>query len=140
TGRLLLTTQDYVGPRFGPDDTLIGPSSKGGKIRLFRLAPGHELRVLRRPGGPPGEPNLNPMIGDAGVLAAWSREPKVADPGPSHLTFFDLARGEELATVAYPPRHGAAAVGFHRSRGWLIAVYEQGVKVDLELWPSRADP
>src|SRR5262249_34970160 len=72
TGRLLLTAQDSVGPRFGPDGTLIGPSSKGGKIRLFRVAPGHELRVLRRPGGPPGEITSHPRIDDAGVLAAWS--------------------------------------------------------------------
>src|SRR5262249_31523638 len=94
-GRLLLTAPDNVGPRFSPDGALIGPSSKGGKIRLFRVASGHELRVLRRPGGPPGESTSCPMIGDAGVLAAWS---------PNHLTFFDLAKGEELAAVAYPRR------------------------------------
>jgi WD40 repeat protein len=131
TGRLLLTAQDHVGLRFSPDGTLIGPSIKGGKIRLFRVAPGHELRAVRRPGGPPGELTSNPMIGDGGILAASS---------PNRLTFFDLARGEELAAVAYPPEHGAAAVGFHRSRGWLIGVVEAGVKWDIELWPSRADP
>src|SRR5262249_5753011 len=115
TGRLLLTAQDNVGPRFSPDGTLIGPGSKGGKIRLFRVASGHELRVLRRPGAPPGESTFYPMIGDAGVLAAWS---------PNHLTFFDLTRGEELAAVAYPPRIDASAVGFHKSRGWLISFGE----------------
>jgi WD40 repeat protein len=131
TGRLLLTAQGYVGQRFSPDGTLIGPSIKGGKIRLFRVAPGHELRVLRRPGGRPGERTTHPMVDDAGVVAAWSR---------NRLYFCDLARGEELATVACPWGHGARAVEFHKSRGWLIAVPEAGGKVDLELWPSRADP
>src|SRR5262249_33096133 len=138
TGRLLLTAQDYVGPRFSPDGTLIGPAIKGGKVRLFRVAPGHELRVLRRPGGPPEEQTSHPVIGDVGVLAAWSQEPEVAGRGTSHLYFFDLARGEELAAVAYPPGHGAVAVGFHKSRGWLVGVVEAGVKWDIELWPSRA--
>jgi WD40 repeat protein len=140
TGRLLLTAQDHVGQRFSPDGTLIGPSNKGGKLRLFQVAPGHELRVLRRPGGPPGEHTSRPMIGGAGVLAAWSQEPEVADRGPSYLYFFDLARGEELAAVANPPGRGALAVGFHRSRGWLIGVTVAGGKADIGLWPSRADP
>src|SRR5262249_8794641 len=94
TGRLLLTSQDQLGCRFNLDDTLIGPGIKGGKLSLSRVALGQELRALRRPAGLPGEPILHPVIGDRRVLAVHT---------PNRLNFFDLASGNELASISRPP-------------------------------------
>src|SRR5262249_6008378 len=48
TGRHLLTVPDSYGSRFSQDGQLLGWSWEGTRVRLWRLAAGHELRVLRR--------------------------------------------------------------------------------------------
>jgi eukaryotic-like serine/threonine-protein kinase len=142
-GRTLLTMPD-VGLQFSSDDRLFGPESSGNKIRLWRLAGGRELRVLR-PGNAGSLDNIvSPVVhADGRTLAAAARQ---------HLCFFDLASGEELASVRLPLPHAARPVFFDpphspqgspdsksglpedRSGGWMT-----GGQSGLCFWPARQD-
>src|SRR5262249_42511888 len=91
TGRLLLTSSDGAGLRFNRGATLLGSGRNGGKVRLYRVAAGHELRLIRRPRAEPKEQISYPLLdADGRVLAAHTS---------ASLSFFDFASGEELASV-----------------------------------------
>jgi serine/threonine protein kinase/WD40 repeat protein/tetratricopeptide (TPR) repeat protein len=142
TGRMLLTMPGAFGLQFSPDDRLLGPATSGNKIRLWRLAPGRELRVLRCRNAGSLETINSPVVhADGRTLAAC---------GPHWLSFFDLASGEELASVRQPqvaavnpvffdpphpspsPEGGGKGEG---SGGWMTGGYS-----GLCLWPARPDP
>jgi serine/threonine protein kinase/WD40 repeat protein len=132
TGRLLLTSSEFAGLRFNRDDTRLGPGHSGGKLRLYRVAAGHELRVIRRPRAEPKEQLGAPVLdADGRILAATTF---------ATLTFFDFASGEELASVGWPSQTSAGATRFHRTRGWVIWVAKAGLCVDVAFWPCRPDP
>ncbi len=141
TGRPLLPM-----PCFGQfsSDGLFGPGYSGNKIRLWRLADGRELRVLRPRNAGSLENVYSPVVhADGRTLAADTRD---------QLCFFDLGSGEELASVRLP-RAGAARPAFFdpphppqgnsdgksglqgdRSGGWVT-----GGHSGLYLWPARQD-
>ncbi|MBI3407193.1 MAG: protein kinase [Planctomycetes bacterium] len=142
SGRALLTLPLFAA--FSSDAGLIGPQHYGNKIRLWRPAGGRELRVLRpRNAGAPDiiqSPVVHP---DGKVLAAYGRQ---------QLCFFDLASGEELASVRVPsvgatfplyfdPPHatqdrleGKSRLNGTRPSGWVTASQS-----GLYLWPARED-
>jgi eukaryotic-like serine/threonine-protein kinase len=142
TGRMLLTMPGAFGLQFSPDDRLLGPATSGNKIRLWRLAPGRELSVLRRRNAGSLEPINFPVVhADGRTLAACSSR---------WLSFFDLASGEELASVRLPQATAGNPVFFDSSHpslalegrgkgegsgGWMTGGYS-----GLCLWPARPDP
>jgi serine/threonine protein kinase/WD40 repeat protein len=132
TGRLLLTSSERTGLRFSRDDAMLGSGRSGGKVRLYRVAAGHELRMIRRPKAGPKESISCPVL-DAGgrILAAGTS---------AGLSFFDFASGQELAALQRNPRTNAIPSRFHRTWGWVIGVEKPGVTVEIALWPSRTDP
>ncbi|HZN33286.1 MAG TPA: hypothetical protein VFB80_05680, partial [Pirellulaceae bacterium] len=141
-GRLLLTIPSYIGPQFSQDDELLGYSTSGTKIQLWRLANGRELRVLRRRNADDRERIQNPVLhGDGRTLAACSEH---------WLSFFDLASGEELTALRLPRAEAAFPVFFNPpgdsrspdqglageyAGGWVTAG-----RSGLFLWPTRPDP
>jgi serine/threonine protein kinase/WD40 repeat protein len=134
TGRLLLSSSDLAGWRFNRDDTLLGPGGRsGGKIRLYRVAAGHELRVIRRPKAEPKEQITAPVLDADGRIL-------VASTPWALLSFFDFASGEELASVGWPPETWVAASRYHPLWGWVIAVEGIGGAIDTAFWPCRPDP
>jgi WD40 repeat protein len=104
TGRLLLTMPGNFGLQFSPDDRLLGFQRSGNKLRLYRLAGGQELRVLRRRNADSLETINFPVVDTNGRMLAAS--------GPDWLSFFDLASGEELASVRQPLTDAAAPIFF----------------------------
>jgi serine/threonine protein kinase/WD40 repeat protein len=142
TGRMLLTMPGALGFQFSPDDRLLGPGVRGNKVRLYRLAPGRELRVLRRRGADRLETINCPVVHpDGRTLAASGRD---------WLNFFDLVSGEALASVRLPYRDAADPVFFdplpptHRragsgtgqkSGGWVT-----GGPGGVFVWPAGPDP
>jgi WD40 repeat protein len=127
TGRMLLTMPGTFGWQFSPDDRLLGWGRSGSKIRLYRLATGRELRVLRRRHANSLETIGCPVVhADGRTLAASS---------PDWLSFFDLASGEELGSVRLPYKYAADPVFFDPSGGWMTGGYG-----GLFLWPTRSDP
>jgi WD40 repeat protein len=132
TGRLLLTSSDFAGWRFSRDDNLLSPGHSGSKVRLYRVAAGHELRVIRRPRPESGEQIGFPRLdADGRILAARTA---------AALSFFDFASGEELASVRLTPQMAAVASAYHRDWGWVIGMTRIGAAVDLAFWPCRPDP
>jgi serine/threonine protein kinase/WD40 repeat protein/Tfp pilus assembly protein PilF len=155
TGRTLLTLPGFE-QRFSSDDRLPGPATSGTKVALWRFADGRELRVLR----PSSEENLGNLVypvvhPDGRILAA---------AGGRRLCFFDLANGEELASVQLPVRDAALPVFFdspHLSQGSIDAsIHPSGPEEPVEkpggsedqyggwmtgghsglcLWPARPD-
>ncbi len=142
-GRTLLSLPG-VGLQFSSDDRLFGPEYSGNKIRLWRLASGQELRVLRpRSAGSLDNIHSPVLHADGRILAAGARH---------QLCFFDLASGEELASVRLLRQDGAHPVFFDppclpqgkpdgksglpgdRSGGWMT-----GGSRGLYLWPARQD-
>jgi serine/threonine protein kinase/WD40 repeat protein len=133
TGRLLLTSSDFIGNRFNRDDTLLGNGWSGSKVRLNRVAAGQDLRVLRRAKAEPKEQIAWPVLdADGRILAATT-------PYTS-LSFFDFASGEELASVAPSRPTGIGPLRFHPRHGWVIWMATPGVTVDTAFWPCRPDP
>ena len=98
--------------QFSSDDRLFGPEYSGNKIRLWRLAGGRELRVLRPAARAAWTTFISPVVhADGRMLAAAARH---------QLCFFDLASGEELASVRLPLADAARPVFFdppHLPRG-----------------------
>lgn len=110
TGRHLLTMPDSYGSRFSHDGQLLGWSWEGKRVRLWRLAAGHELRVLRRR-HTVGLENLSTPIfcEDGRTLATISNY--------RWLSFFDVVRGEELASVPCPLPNAYFPVFFNPPAG-----------------------
>jgi WD40 repeat protein len=141
-GRTLLT-MPFFG-QFSSDDRLFGPEYSGNKIRLWRLAGGRELRVLRPRSTGSLDNVYSPVVHiDGHILAAAARH---------QLCFFDLASGEELASVRLPLADAARPTFFDpphppqgrpdpksglqgdRPGGWMT-----GGQAGLYLWPARQD-
>jgi serine/threonine protein kinase/WD40 repeat protein len=130
TGRLLL-----AGPalnwHFSPTDRLHGYGIEGTKVKLWRLAAGRELRVLRRRNADSLERIHTPVVHtDGRILAASSLYDHY--PDKSWLCFFDLWTGEELASGKLPHDR---PVCFHESVGWITS----GPSGLLQ-WPAKSDP
>ncbi len=123
TGRLLLTAPAFHW-QFGPTDRLHGYGVEGTRIKLWRLAAGRELRVLRRRGAESLEQMRGAVVHPDGRVLA-------ADSGP-WLCFFDLATGEELASVKLAEDRPSC---FPESAGWIT-----GGPSGLLRWPARSDP
>jgi tetratricopeptide (TPR) repeat protein len=118
--------------RFNRDDTLLGPNISGKKIRLYRVAAGHELRVIRRPMARLEDTIFSPVLdADGRILAAGFK---------GGFSFFDFARGEELASVRLPPNTFAYPLRYHRRHGWLMALDKPGVNMEVAFWPCRWGP
>jgi WD40 repeat protein len=127
TGRLLLTAPNSLGLQFSSDDRLLGHGGSGNKIRLYRMAAGRELRVLRRRNAGSG-----PQI--------WSPVPHVngrtlAAAAYSWVGFFDLPSGEEIGTLQLPRAEEAYPKSFLPAGGWLTT----GTGGVL-FWPAEPDP
>jgi serine/threonine protein kinase/WD40 repeat protein len=122
TGRQLLTAPGFYW-QFGPKDRLHGYSVEGAKVKLWRLATGRELRVLRRRNGDSLEQMRYAVVHAGGRVLA-------ADSG-SWLCFFDLSTAEELASVKLAEDRPCC---FHESVGWITS----GRNGVLH-WPARSD-
>jgi WD40 repeat protein len=109
-GRLLLTMPGSAGVRFSPDDRFLGYQHDGKKLRLFRVAAGSELRVLRSSQADSAEQIVSSAIDSEGRALALTT--------PDWLTFFDLERSEELSSVRLPSNEMTRLAAF-RSGGWL---------------------
>src|SRR5207247_2414065 len=73
TGRLLLTASESAGLVLNRDGSRLGHGRSGTKVRLYRVAAGHELRVIRRASAAPTEALLSPLLDASGrALAATS--------------------------------------------------------------------
>jgi WD40 repeat protein len=127
TGRALLTTpRDFSADvmTFSADDQYVGfsrVSRDGGKIQVWRLACGREVRALSGSGS--GEVLKGRVTDGSGRILAVGF--------PDRLCFFDTGTGEELATV--PVR--ALPFAFDPAGGWLTG----GIR-GVMLWRLRSDP
>src|SRR5262249_3537483 len=111
TGRLLLTMPGRYGGSFNQDGSLIGLEQSGTKLRLWRLADGRELRVIRRPKADRTATIGRPVLhADERILAA------TADSG---LVFFDLTNGSELAFIDLKNTSRIFSTNSDQSGGWL---------------------
>jgi serine/threonine protein kinase/WD40 repeat protein/tetratricopeptide (TPR) repeat protein len=128
TGRQLLSMHGANGYRFSQDDSVIGLARSGSKLRLWRLADGRELRILRRPGTEIEAGNLGPVLdADGRVLVAVSKQ---------GLSFFDMESGQELASARFKNDGGVVwPISYHRSYGWMTC----GLG-GLLLWPATLSP
>jgi serine/threonine protein kinase/WD40 repeat protein len=129
TGRLLFTGSGLgLGQLFNRAGSLLGHARSGIKVRQYRVAAGHELRVLRRPRAGADDSLDSPHLdADGQVLAAAAN---------GHFCFFHLATGEELASVRWPTKTLSRPLGFLRGQGWLTGSLGDQVR----LWPMRRDP
>jgi len=126
TGRLLMTASTNAGMLFSSDGSLLAYGMSGAKVQLYRVAAGHELRLIRRPKATATEIHANPLLdADGRILAATSY---------GSLNFFHLATGEELASARLPPGIRALPWSFHPASGWLTAGLDRVLH-----WPARAD-
>ena len=90
--------------QFSSNDRLFGPNYSGNKIRLWRLAGGRELRVLRPRSAGSLDNIVCPVLhADGRILAAGAN---------GQLCFFDLDSGEELKSAPMPLAHSARPVFF----------------------------
>jgi WD40 repeat protein len=129
TGRLLLAAPGFYW-HFSRSDRLHGWYFVGTKVKLWRLAAGRELRVLRRRNADSLERIDSPIVHtDGRILAA--RSGHEGYPDKSWLCFFDLRTGEELASVKLPDD---VPVCFHKSVGWITS----GPSGLLQ-WPAQFD-
>ena len=74
TGRLLLRSPGYVGLRFSRDDKLLGYGHSGNKVRLYRVAPGRELRAVRHLLAGPKDQVGSPVLDSDGRILAMGEE------------------------------------------------------------------
>jgi WD40 repeat protein/tetratricopeptide (TPR) repeat protein/tRNA A-37 threonylcarbamoyl transferase component Bud32 len=127
TGRLLLRLPVKEWLQFSRDDSLLGFERLGSKLRLYRVAAGRELLVLRRQHATPGELLGAPQPHvDGRTLAAMAS---------GQMVFFDLDRGEEMETTPGPPAGILGVAASVRSGGWLTQNACQAL-----LWPAHPDP
>src|SRR5260370_23273316 len=140
TGRKLLTMPGGFGWQFSRADCPLGFGRSGNKLRRSRLACGRELRVLRRRNAGSLERISDPVVhADGGTVVASD---------DNWLNFFNVANGEELASVRLPYRYAADPIFFGSacashspdgkedasSSGWMTGGYG-----GLFLWPARSD-
>jgi serine/threonine protein kinase/WD40 repeat protein len=126
TGRLLLAAPVFYW-QFSPTDQLHGYGISGTKVKLWRLAAGRELRVLRRRNADSLERIHSPVVhADGRILAA------TAEGDQTWLSFFDLRAGEELASVKLAPVD--SPICFHESVGWITSG-----PTGLLQWPAGFD-
>jgi serine/threonine protein kinase/WD40 repeat protein len=127
TGRLLLAAPAFSW-HFSPTDLLHGYGISGTKVKLWRLAAGRELCVLRRRHADSVERIHSPVVhADGRILAAGS-----GDYDQCWLCFFDLRAGEELASVKLAPVD--SPICFHESVGWITSG-----PTGLLQWPAGFD-
>ncbi len=133
TGRVLLSAPGFIW-HFSPTDRLHGFSVEGTRVKLWRLASGGELRVLRRRNADNLEQVYSPVVhADGHIVAASSGH--VSHPDVFWLCFFDLSTGEELASVKMPGRYdGNRPCAFHKSIGWITSGWS-----GLMHWPIQSD-
>jgi WD40 repeat protein/tetratricopeptide (TPR) repeat protein len=124
TGRLMLTIPTNIGLDFSRDDALLGWDHLGNQLRVYRVAAGRELQVLRRRGATAAEGiNWPQPHADSRTLAAWAG---------GRLTFFDLDAGAEMETFPRAPA-GIGSVHACVPEGWIVqATHHQAL-----LWPAR---
>jgi eukaryotic-like serine/threonine-protein kinase len=126
TGRLLLKLPASIGLQISADDQVVGPEIHGNQVRLWRLAAGRELRVLRRRHADMSEKLTDPILNAKdGVLAVNAL---------NHITLFELDTGEELAAVALPSELSCRPFCWDDS-GALLTSGTSG----LLMWPVRRD-
>jgi hypothetical protein len=89
------------------------------------LADGRELRLLRRRNAGALEDIQYPVLHRDGRVLATG--------GNDWLSFFDLASGEELASVRQPRRQALCPTYFDPSGGWVTS------GTSVLLWPARPD-
>jgi serine/threonine protein kinase/WD40 repeat protein len=129
TGRLLLTAPAFYW-HCSPTDRLHGYSFEGTKVKLWRLAAGRELRMLRRRNADSLERIVSPVVHtDGRIVAASSRQDGY--PDKSSVCFFDLWTGEELASVKLAEDQ---PVCFHESVGWITSG-----PTGLLQWPAKSE-
>jgi WD40 repeat protein len=126
TGRTLLKLSGYFGMQFSVDDVL-GYAPSGNKVRIWRVAAGRELRVLRRRNADSRETIYAPVLHADGrtLLAA----------GHHWLSFFDLLSADELGSVPLSQDSSHRPVMFDPSGGWMTGGYS-----GLFRWPASTDP
>jgi serine/threonine protein kinase/WD40 repeat protein len=128
SGRVLLTLPGNFGLQFSSDDTMLGWQRSGSNVRLWRVAAGRELHVLRHPVADGREFLAWPVPdADGRVLAAISSR---------GLCFFDVARGEELASVPMPNPDYTYFRCFIPPGGWLMSNPANG----HQFWPVQPAP
>ncbi len=90
--------------RFSSDGRIAAVHIIGGKVKFWRLAGGSEFRVLRPRKAGKLDPIVTPVVfPDGRTLAAAT---------VNEICFFDLIRGEELASAKLPKADGARPVFF----------------------------
>jgi serine/threonine protein kinase/WD40 repeat protein len=141
SGRLLLIIPGLLA-HFSTDDGIVGYRSSGNNIQLLQLTNGRELRLLRsRKSGNLGSID-SPIVDANGRLLAAS--------GGHWLSFFDLANGEELASVRLLRPDAACPVFFdppppaicpdRSGKGEELGGWMTGGHSALFLWPARSEP
>jgi hypothetical protein len=96
--------------RFSLDDRGLACFQEGSKLRLLRIIPGRELRVLRSPlsyGQGPNSYLDARLSADGRLLAVHSLR---------GLALVDLAAGQEVALIPAKERAGVCQLGFDTSR------------------------
>jgi WD40 repeat protein/tetratricopeptide (TPR) repeat protein len=132
SGRPLLTLPGPVAPRFGRGDDLLGPQYVGKLLRLWRVAAGRELRVLRHPAAGNRPFVRHPVLDGSGRV--------VAAVTPDGISFFDPAGGEELAAARVPFEGLTCLHGFTPAAGWTLSVNAYPAMYGALSWPGRPDP
>jgi serine/threonine protein kinase/WD40 repeat protein len=122
TGRLLLVTPGHGNVQFSKDGALIGLERRQTKLRLWRLADGRELRIVRRPGAEATEFIRNPVLDDEDrVMAAEYSD---------GLAFFELETGKMLGLVRFKNENIVVPRTFDVTDGWMTSG-----KTGAMLWP-----
>jgi serine/threonine protein kinase/WD40 repeat protein len=130
TGRVLLTLPGSYGLQFSPDDRLLGSQVDGPWLRLWRLAPGRELRALRRAAAAESESIFAPQLDATGQwLAAYCRDKE------TRLGFLGLDAGLPAPSTLLPFAQAERICGYFPQDGWLT----QGETGFLS-WPMQRDP
>jgi WD40 repeat protein len=129
----LLSTPEELKPNatFSADDQLVGfsrVSRDKGKIQVWRIASGRELRVVDNPAD-----RMEVLQG--GVMDDSSRILAIGSVGAELLCFFDVESGEKLATVSVPA-DAARPFAFDSIDGGWLTSGSRGVM----LWRLRPVP
>jgi WD40 repeat protein len=128
----LLPTPQELSPHltFSPDDRSVGVSRLkrgGGKVQVWRVAGGNELRVLDDPADRT-EMFMGGAMDSSRIFATGS-------VGGTLVSFFDTGSGEKLATVSVSA-HANRPFAFDPMTGGWITGGTRGVM----LWPLRSEP
>jgi serine/threonine protein kinase/WD40 repeat protein len=126
-GHLLLVTPGRGNMQFSNDAALIGLERHQTKLRLWRLADGRELRIIRKPGADATEFIRSPVL-DA-------EERVIAAEYSGGLTFFELQTGKMLGLVRFKNENIAVPRTFDATDGWMTSG-----KTGAILWPAQRSP